>query len=756
MALRLSTQSGNTHSAPFAFGSAVVDGDQLQVTGPHAINVDQSCVLGISPCSSYQVMATKIVTGSGGSLPLGTYMVRLAPVGSTGIASPTPLSSGAAITSAGQVIRVTIPALPAGASSWNVYLTEAGGGVATERRYATGVAPGTFDCSSALWESGTLPYSSAAGLPFGDAFSYGSGVSTHSGGVTIAAGVVVTSKGDFSILGDLTLNAGSVIEFDAGGSPSAGAVYRLYFGTVYAGGTPKQIMRGTSAANRAVIRSKSGTTAAHIIGANQFFATTSVRWDLEWAEFGRLGDAVNLAASVFNSTAYNQRLRDVVFNADCRMVQFNQSAATAGFDLDRVTFNQTAGNTFGGRQCAGAFFSSVNKTTATRTVKNTIFAGLPVGVCAGGDLYDGLYMQDGWALAPSGSGLVESTMQNSFIRKLMPGAGDGIDTLNSVFTILDSYLYIDNVTGPTTTDLNPHGIGVTGPGAGNPTRYFRGNTIEYNGANDEGDMYKSPSGTGEIEISYNLIVPNAGNRSTGTLMTVGNAHGPRIAFYHNTHMFGAYPGISTSEPNFTPADEFHAYQSNLGFDIHATRAGRTLIGHNAQLGSTDTIDIIAPERVSHNAHWNAQRIIDYFPSGYVGGYDPYLTRFSSAPGSNDVDLGDNAGADVALVGPMFVDPTRKFIRWCETVLGAGGTDAQKISAGLNALKAIADPASANHVPGLTMTAAATWVRAGFVPQSTLLRNAAHDGTTIGAMEMDAATPSGGARLIGIGCGRIAA
>lgn len=757
MAIRTSVQSGNTHSAPFAFGSAVVDGDQLQVTSPlHAVNFDQSCVIGISVPSSNQAQAAKIVTGSGGSLPLGNYGVRLAPVNANGIASPSPLTGGASITSAGQVIRVTIPALPAGSASWNVYLTEAGGGVATERRYATGVAPGFFDCSSALWESGTVPYASAAGLPFGDAFSYGSGITGHSAGVTIAAGVVVTSKGDFSIVGDLTLNGGSGIEFDASGSLSGGAVYRLYFGTVYAVGAPKLIMRGTSASNRAFIRSKAGTTPGHIVAATQFFTSSPVKWDLQWAEFALLGDAVNLAAMVANNTAYNQLLTDVIFHANCRMVRFDQTHGGAGFILTRVTFNSTAGNSFGGRECCAAFSSSANKTTATRTRTNCVYAALPVGLCAGGDVEDGAYMHDGWSLTPSGTGLVESYLQNSFIRKLLV-VGGGVDTLVAVFTITGCYLYIDNITGPTTVDLNPHGIGVAGPGTGNPKRLFNGNTIEYNGANDEGDMYKSPGGTGEIQIAYNLIVPNAGSRSTGTLMTVGNAHGPRIEFFHNTHMFGAYAGISTSEPNFTPTDEFHAYQSNLGFDIIADKANRYLIGHNAQDGDSDSFDIIAPERVSHNAHWNAARIVDLYPSGYVGGFDPYLTRFSSAPGTNDVDLGDGPGGDIALVGPKFVDPTRKFVTFAERVLGATGTNAQKIAAGLNALKAIADPSSPNHVPGLTMDAAAVWVRAGFVPRDTRLRNAAHDGTDIGAMTMEPLPSSGGgARLIGIGCGRIAA
>jgi hypothetical protein len=81
---------------------------------------------------------------------------------------------------------------------------------------------------------------------------------------------------------------------------------------------------------------------------------------------------------------------------------------------------------------------------------------------------------------------------------------------------------------------------------------------------------------------------------------------------------------------------------------------------------------------------------------------------------------------------------RKFLSWCETVLGATGTDAQKIQAGYAALAAVADTTSGDHVLGLAMNDPADWVRAGFAPRNAALDGTAHDSGTPGAVPFQAA------------------
>ncbi len=735
MALLVSTQSGNTNSAPYAFGVAVASGDQLQISNTaHAITFNASVSIGYSPCEQRATRPTVTATGTGGGLPAGAYRVRIVAKGSTGSANPSGPSGGITIT-AGQYLSVTIPALTGGATSYDVYLTQASGATGTERRYATGKAPGTFNCTSALWEDGTTAYSGAAALPFGAAFGYPTSATAHAGGVAIAAGVTVTVKGDFFILGQLTLNAGSILEFDAASSPSAAAVYHLYFGTQDSIGAGKLVMRGTST-NRAIIRSKTGTTPANLTTGAQFSTFSSMQLDLEWFKFSLLGSQTVPSVNCRCAITYDQRLTDGIFDDTCSTPDFNGQTATGGWVMTRVSFRTpyALSVTNATRRCSVLYRAVNDKTTAVRTVTACTYAETPPGVQGGGALWENSFFANGWTNVASGGGItVSSELRDCFVRQLMPSVTGGIDTLVDSFNDYDNYFYLDQVTGGG-TDLNPHGLGMPGPGTGNPTRVHSGWTIEYNGANDEGDLFKSATGTGNILITKTLILPNSANRSSGTLFTVGNAvGGPRIEFTHNTCMFGTYPSISTSEPNYTPAHSMEAFKSNLCFDIPGDELnGRYMIGHNAGQGSTDTIDIFDPADVSHNAHWNARSIHGTFS----GGYSCYNTRFSSAPGANDVDLGDSAGADVALFGPEFVDPTRKFITWAVSVLGASGTAAQKITTGLNALKAISDSTHADHVPGLTNRSPDLWIRTGWAPTAAVLNpavNPGHDGSTIGAI-----------------------
>lgn len=90
---------------------------------------------------------------SGGSLAAGTYHIQYTFVGpfgetwgSASHAGATPVSFTIASTN---IPRVTLPALPAGATSIRVYLTLAGGAAGTEVLYASGVVATTYDMATA-------------------------------------------------------------------------------------------------------------------------------------------------------------------------------------------------------------------------------------------------------------------------------------------------------------------------------------------------------------------------------------------------------------------------------------------------------------------------------------------------------------------------------------------------------------------------------------------------------------------------------
>jgi hypothetical protein len=725
MAIRQSTQSGNTNSVPFAFGSAVNNGDQLQVTNAaHAINFDADIFIGISLSSCQQTPIFGTAVGSGGSLPAGNYAVKIAAFSGAGITTPS-VSSFSVVISASQKLRVPLPALPPGASSWCVYLTQAGG--AEWRRYATGQPAGNFDCSSANWEDGSLPFASAPLPVFGDAFGYSTPTS-HSGGISIADGVKVTCKGDFSFLGNFTRGVGSILEFDASSSPSGAAVYGLFFGTVNAPGTPKLISRGSSSA-RARVRGKSGTTAPFIGPATQFTGFSDCRLDLQWDQFSKLGDASHYALYVYMLSVYTHLLSDVIFDSDCYTVNFVGATPDGGWSLDHVSFRQTAGQTISGRSCNVAFQPGNNKTTGVRLVNRCSFSFLPVGFGRGGCEYRNCFLYDGWALVSEGPGGPADSdyfLNSSFLRLNMPGAGTGIDTQSHEGQGDDVFGYIDNISGPTTIDFNPHGVGASGKGVGT-TRIQNNWVWEYNMDSGEGDMFKGPGGFGTVRLTNILILPNRANAPSGTLMTSPDG-GPSGYFLEIDHCtaVGEQYCVSLSE-NFHNGGKIAKLRNCLVYSIVGTDTFRFIVSNIHDTPTEDVLDTLVPSGCDYNAGWNLR-------NASAPGQTFYNTNLSAPVGAHDVDLGDSAGADVALFGPKFVDPTRRFQKWAETVLGATGTPAQKITKGLDALRAIADTTSADYVPGLFMTDPAAWCRAGFEPTASALIGTAEFGTTFGAVQ----------------------
>jgi len=732
MAILQSTQSGNTNTAPFAFGVAVANGDQLQITNSaHAVTFNANVTVGISPCEQKTTRPTMTAVTGTPSLPAGTYRCRLVAVGSTGEAHPSGPTSLAI--SATQFARITVPALTAGATSYSIYLSNTGGALGTERRYATGVAPGTYDCASASWMDGTATYAAATALPFGAAIGYPISVTGHAGGFAVATGVTVTLKGTMFLLGQLTLNAGSIVEFDATDSPSGAAVYRMLFGNQDNRGTPKLVMRGTSA-SRAIVRSKAGTTAACLTIASQFSVSSDMQLDLEWFRFSNMGDATNPSVNCRNTLAYNQILTDGIFDDDCSTVDFNSQPGTGGWIITRVAFKTAyaLGHIQGSRHVCVAFRASSGVTTGVRTVTACTFDTLQCGIQGGGALWTNCYFANGWALI-SGSVTGSSVLTNSFVRKLMPDAQNGVDTLSDPFNDAGCFLYIDQVTGGG-ADLNPHGLGMLGGGLGT-TKIHDSWVVEYNATSTVGDAFKSPTGQGVVRLSNNLIIPNhhVNKASSGNMMTLGNATDPdlKLEFLHNTFV-GENNGINTSEGGPGTAGTITLCRSNLVFSYNGASTQRWVIAKASGDGQNDTFDVAIPSGVSHNAGWNLGDVT----GNWVGAYSWYNTRFSSAPGASDVDLGDSPAADLTTFGPQFVDWTRNFLTWCETVLSATGTEAQKIQKGLDTLRAIADTTSADYVAGVTNDAPALWIREGFAPQAAALNpatNPGHDGLTIGAM-----------------------
>lgn len=104
--------------------------------------------------------ATATATGggsSGGALAAGTYFIAYTFVGPGGETTVGTSESAQLTVASGNKPRVTIPALPTGGRSINLYVTAVGGSAGTETLYATGITTTTFDLLFAAGTDTTLP-----------------------------------------------------------------------------------------------------------------------------------------------------------------------------------------------------------------------------------------------------------------------------------------------------------------------------------------------------------------------------------------------------------------------------------------------------------------------------------------------------------------------------------------------------------------------------------------------------------------------
>jgi hypothetical protein len=110
------------------------------------------------------VTPTVNVTGggaSGGSLQPGAYYLKYTFVNANGQSNVSPESAQFTVAS-GNIPQVTLPVLPAGATSISIFITAAGGASGTETRYATGVTGTTYNLATAQSAGAAMPSSNTA------------------------------------------------------------------------------------------------------------------------------------------------------------------------------------------------------------------------------------------------------------------------------------------------------------------------------------------------------------------------------------------------------------------------------------------------------------------------------------------------------------------------------------------------------------------------------------------------------------------
>lgn len=524
-----------------------------------------------------------------------------------------------------------------------------------------------------------------------------------SGVLTINSGVQFTCRGDILCATGGTSRAsivqlgGSILEMDASQATTPlSQTYKIRLGGANADKCRFET-QGT-AGNRCTVRSNAG-------GGNAFFTrggfTNTGFMVAAYTDFLRIGDSGNpfLGADLTTSNAISK------------------------LDLSNCTLDSCGllDATLGGTPGAASIMSFVNVThkntvpatalklttgaspTGTRLVKGCIFDKDVTVNAASGWTFGGANTGDenlfnaGMTMAGSSAW---ATFRNAILRRGTTNQETAMGGMQDVLFMQDH------------TTANPHfvGLGTTLPAG---TYTFNGCLFWFKGSDTAGDgILGENAGAATILAVQNCIVlPNggAGLASCSLVSLLGNAS-LSVSMLHNTGMDGNSQALITyGETYASYAGMITGFKSNLVWRPSGTQ-GYKMFRDVAGNAITDTC---SPANAGYNTGWN-------LAAGNNGkGYhasNNATVMFSSAPGTNDVD-----------VNPGFVDSTRSIATW-DTSLGGPGTVANALTE-LGKKNDATGYNSAYSIPALL-----AYLRGGFAPRNTALKNAGHDGVTIGAVE----------------------
>ena len=258
------------------------------------------------------------------------------------------------------------------------------------------------------------------------------------------------------------------------------------------------------------------------------------------------------------------------------------------------------------------------------------------------------------------------------------------------------------------------------------TATYSGNVIDFTGANAAAEFFTGSS-CGTVIFENNIAVPNgSGGQSSGVILDCGSNGSAAITMIHNTQFTGAtssWVADYASVPGMIVS-----YKSNLFWALAGnptSNKGPTKI--STPSGGGGSLNYVAPADADYNACWNCI-------AGSQQG-NAYNIPLSVQAGPDDV----NMSGSTTTSGPNFVDPTRNFLTWCES-LGLSGLRTTVISACRGDLMARND-LNGDWNSAFNIAALVTWVTAGFAPQNVALHNTAADGTDIGAVPYSAPATS---------------
>lgn len=694
-------------------GNDGVPGDGDTATVAHATTVDANTTVGTSPIDvPLPATARSLTSGSAVTeLPTGTYVAAYTFVDG---ATETPRSVGTsslAIVNASSKPRVTLPALPTGVDSINLYLTPAGGAVSTATLYCTGITGTTVDLINDDWENayggdgndavgGSTAQASAAAPPALPTAAIT--LSTTSGVLTVADNVTLTVRGDIlksANTARVVLAAGGHLTFDASACSTPAIGYYVLAPTAHSLTGVILDAQGTTGKHCTVSSVITGSAARGAIhsGIQSSGYLQGAQLTATYTDFSNLGGVDYNSFHMYTSSSGNTAsMTDCTVNG-CGQVQFAGIVSGTSVTVERTVWSNSLGSlcvqTSGGEISAGV-----------RVMHECVFDHTVAFYSGTGWTIEDNYFGDGISATATVYGV---PFKNNLVR---------CDTTSSTYGAWDN-CYIVNQ-----SPSNPHVLSPTT----NSTSFTLSNLIiecpESDGAGDM-IMHASNNTAGVLTVQDSILLPTLDGEAPGGFVSYLGSVNCRIKVNHNTIVTTGTgeTGVNFGETYAGTAGMIVELQSNIFWTPVGQTAGVKVARKNAGSAVQDVVD---PDYFDYNWGWNLA-VGNHGRGCHSWSFvnDMWNVGDPSDPATNnaaDAGIDDHGGNG----SPGFFDATRNIATWAQTFHATDGT----VDAALAIIAA--DPAEiAKESTGLI-----DWVRDGFRPTSYLLHNAGHDSADIGAMD----------------------
>lgn len=520
----------------------------------------------------------------------------------------------------------------------------------------------------------------------------GTSPATASTVLTVGSGSIVVGGYTFDVRGDIQYNTAGQITVGAGGrlrldNVPDGVTYRHKIGSAHNQTTSRLEVTGSSGSPATLDYSPAGTTGTGSIIANSVIGGGHAR--VQYA-------TVTLSAIYFypyNNTGWDYYWKNCTFTGSAGPA-YVTGFMGANSDVDILD------NTFTGTTSTYCF-DLYGYTTLTgghvNILRNDFDKAIRTGVPRQWVVEDNL-LRDG--IATNGSW---NTNWGSFARNVW--VKDDVNEVGCYGGQTDTY-----VVG-TFGGANMHCFTLSSGWTG--AAVFTGLIFDLDPSDSAGDLIMvQTSGTAArtLAVTYCLALPRRSAVAPAGMLVSSQApaSGTTVTVEHNTAIAAGTSGeiggvVRVGETQSGYADMFDSVQSNIGWGVVDAYG---IIWQIDSPGPADGMFTVADFNCGYDVTGGAP---------FSDNYEPTSAKFGSAPGGNDVN-----------VNPQFADTTRNIVTW-DTAQGSGtGT----VTAALNYI-------SADIVTRIAALTA--WVRAGYAPGNISVKDAGHDGVTIGAVEYAAPT-----------------